>query len=511
LWLDRLGRFAEFTGSSSAIMIRHDKWAPRAAQEERLRRLEHQIAHCQVTIEVEIERAALLSALDRRAEAQQAFVDILLRAPTNFSALNEFGACLTAMGLIAAACRVYSEAIIHHRKNPIGHVNLANLLLRRGNLSGAREHYEAALRLDPNHPQAHQGLGAVHSALGDYRSAKPYFQNGFSNHFISTLPYRGTKPPIPLLLLVSSGSGNIPTASFLDDRIFAISVIVADFLDAAIPLPAHKVVFNGIGDADLCNPALEAAARFAKTASAPVINTPSAVIRTGRASNAQRLRALPGVVTPRTVIIPRAILTGPKAGVTLSADGFLFPLLLRSPGFHTGHHFVFVDSATELPGVAAGLPGDNLFVIEYLDARGADGNSRKYRVMIVDGRIYPMHLAISRQWKVHYFTADMTDSADHRSEDAAFLANMPAVLGQKAMTSLERIAEQLNLDYCGIDFGLSPDGDVLLFEANATMVVNLPDSDERWDYRRPAVAKILSAVSNMILDRAAPGRKNNVA
>jgi glutathione synthase/RimK-type ligase-like ATP-grasp enzyme len=266
-----------------------------------------------------------------------------------------------------------------------------------------------------------------------------------------------------------------------------------------------------IGDADLCNPALEAAARFAKTASAPVINTPSAVIRTGRASNAQRLRALPGVVTPRTVIIPRAILTGPKAGVTLSADGFLFPLLLRSPGFHTGHHFVFVDSATELPGVAAGLPGDNLFVIEYLDARGADGNSRKYRVMIVDGRIYPMHLAISRQWKVHYFTADMTDSADHRSEDAAFLANMPAVLGQKAMTSLERIAEQLNLDYCGIDFGLSPDGDVLLFEANATMVVNLPDSDERWDYRRPAVAKILSAVSNMILDRAAPGRKNNVA
>ena len=98
-----------------------------------------------------------------------------------------------------------------------------------------------------------------------------------------------------------------------------------------------------------------------------------------------------------------------------------------------------------------------------------------------------------------------------RSEDAAFLANMPAVLGQKAMTSLERIAEQLNLDYCGIDFGLSPDGDVLLFEANATMVVNLPDSDERWDYRRPAVAKILSAVSNMILDRAAPGRKNNVA
>jgi glutathione synthase/RimK-type ligase-like ATP-grasp enzyme len=131
--------------------------------------------------------------------------------------------------------------------------------------------------------------------------------------------------------------------------------------------------------------------------------------------------------------------------------------------------------------------------------------------MIVDGRIYPMHLAISRQWKVHYFTADMTDRADHRAEDAAFLENMPAVIGQRAMRALERIAAELNLDYCGIDFGLNADGDVLLFEANATMVVNLPDSDGRWDYRRPAVAKILDAVRDMILERASPAQKKCVA
>jgi glutathione synthase/RimK-type ligase-like ATP-grasp enzyme len=186
-------------------------------------------------------------------------------------------------------------------------------------------------------------------------------------------------------------------------------------------------------------------------------------------------------------------------------------LLLRSPGFHTGHYFVFVESANELAAAATELPGDDLLVIEYLDARGVDGNARKYRVMIVDGRIYPMHLAISHQWKVHYFTADMTDRVDHRTEDAAFLENMPAVLGKKAMMALEAIAAELNLDYCGIDFGLSHDGDILLFEANATMVVNSPDPDERWDYRRPAVTKILDAVSTMILERAADISKYNVA
>ena len=29
----------------------------------------------------------------------------------------------------------------------------------------------------------------------------------------------------------------------------------------------------------------------------------------------------------------------------------------------------------------------------------------KYRVMFIDGVCHPLHLAISRDWKVHYFTA----------------------------------------------------------------------------------------------------------
>ena len=435
----------------------------------------------------------------------------MLSEPTHFSALNEFGSCLTSMGFIAAACRVYSEAIAHHPANPMGHVNLANLLLRGGDLAGARKHYEIALRLNPDHPHAHQGLGAVLSGIGDRGSAQPHFQKGFADCAITSLPYRGTKPPVSVLLLVSSGSGNIPTASFLDDRIFMTSVIVADFLDPSVPLPAHQLVFNAIGDADLCAPALEAAIRLLKRTRAPLINDPSAIFKTGRLANAQRLRALPGVVAPRMTAMSRAVLTGPDGAAAVSSHCFAFPLLLRSPGFHTGHNFVLVESAAELPTAAAGLPSDDLFVIEYLDARGNDGNARKYRVMIVDGQIYPMHLAISRQWKVHYFTADMADRPDYRIEEAAFLGNMPEIIGKKALTALEQIGHEIDLDYGGIDFGLSPAGDVLLFEANATMVVNPPDVDERWAYRRAAVGKILDAVNAMILGRAADMPKYKVA
>ncbi|HEX3859655.1 MAG TPA: tetratricopeptide repeat protein [Pseudolabrys sp.] len=490
-------------------MTTDGNWAPRLAQEKRLFQLEEMLATGRATVELEIERAVLLNALDRFLDAQKTFVEILLRTPSNFSALNEFGTCLASQGFIAAACRVYSEAITHHPDNPMGHINLANLLLRGGKLPEAREHYEIALRLDPEHPQAHQGLGAVFSGAGDHSAAQPHFKKGFRNHGVSTLPYRGTRPPVPLLLLVSSGGGNIPTASFLDDRIFLTSVIVADHVDPSAPLPPHQLVFNAIGDADLCRPALDAAARLIKRTDAPIINDPRAVFKTGRTDNAKRLSALPGVVTPRTIAMPRDALTGPQASAVIAGHGFAYPFLLRSPGFHTGHHFVLVKTAADLSAAAASLPGDELLAIEYLDARGRDGNARKYRVMIIGGRIYPLHLAISRQWKVHYFTADMADDSDHRSEDAAFLGDMAAVLGGKAVTALERIGGELGLDYGGVDFGIGPDGDVLLFEANATMVVNRPESDERWSYRRAAVTNILDAVRAMILSRITDTQRRN--
>jgi hypothetical protein len=136
--------------------------------------------------------------------------------------------------------------------------------------------------------------------------------------------------------------------------------------------------------------------------------------------------------------------------------------------------------------------------MEYLDARGPDGFARKYRAMFVDGEIYPLHLAISPNWKIHYFSADMADRPDHREEEERFLADMPGFLGANAIRGLEAIRDSLGLDYGGVDFGLGKDGEVLLFEANATMVVEQPGPESKWDYRRAAVQRIHDAVRQML-------------
>ena len=205
-------------------------------------------------------------------------------------------------------------------------------------------------------------------------------------------------------------------------------------------------------------------------------------------------------MAPRLVTLPRtALANGPP-------EAFGFPLLLRSPGFHTGQHFARVESAADLGKAVEALPGDRLTVIEPLDAFGADGFARKYRVMIAGGMLLPLHLAVSPHWKVHHFTSDMQARPQHRAEEAAFLADMAGVLGPGPMAALHRIRDTLGLDFGGIDFAVAATGELLLFEANATMTVAPPVPGSIWDYRTAAVRTVIRSVQDDLQRRARRSR-----
>ena len=229
-----------------------------------------------------------------------------------------------------------------------------------------------------------------------------------------------------------------------------------------------------------------------------MLNRPAAVLQTRR-DTVGRLNTIPGVNAPQTELLPRAEITADA----LRARGFSFPLLLRSPGFHMGEHFALVAEPGELASVLATLPGNEIYVIAYLDASRPDGSVRKYRALFIDGTVYPVHLAISNTWKIHYFSADMRNNDVNRAEELAYLTNMAATLGPKAMAALTGIAALLELDYGGIDFGIGSDGNVLVFEANPVMAVYFPDEDERFAYRRAAIVRIVDAVRAMFSRRAA--------
>jgi tetratricopeptide (TPR) repeat protein len=489
--------------SRQAQAAEAEDWAPRRLRESRLRELDAKIAAvASAAIPLRFERACLLAEVGRTTDARDAYIELLSLEPSHRAALNNLGTLLHETGYRTAARTAYTQAVAKHPDDPMSQVNLANVLVETGALTEARAHYETALGCQTDHAEAHQGLAGVLAELGDQPGAAHHRKLGFASRPVVALPYRGERPPVSVLLLAASAGGNIPMRHFLDDRVFQTFIVFVEFYDPAVTLPPHRLVFNAIGDADLAAPALAAAQSVLALTTAPLINAPAAVAATGRSDTAQRLTGIPGAITPGAATLPRALLAGPDVATTLARHGFGFPLLVRTPGFHTGRHFLPVEAMADLPAALAELPGDELTVLRYLDARGPDGKARKYRAMIIDGGLYPLHVAISSHWKIHYFTADMADNPEHRAEDAEFLENMPGVLGPRAMAALEEIQSRLGLDYGGIDFGLSAGGDVLVFEANATMVVNPPEPDEKWAYRRPAVERIYAAVRRMLMARA---------
>ena len=440
-----------------------------------------------------LERARGLAATAQDDAAKAAYLELLRLDPRHFAALVELGSLALASGHRSAAQTAYLQAVQCHPDNAIGHVNLGTLHLQYGELAAAREQYAAALRIDPDCAEAHQGLARALSELGEPAAAQPHFVRGFTGRSLVLQRYRGTQPPIQVLLLVSVQLGNILVREILDDRVFQVAALYAEFHDPRTPLPPHALVFNAIGDADLCPAALEQAQAILERTRAPVINAPHKVQRTGRLDNARLLADIPGVIAPVTRMVSRAML-----GAT---PQLRLPLLLRAPGFHMGQHFLRIERWEDLARVAT-LPGEELLSIEYLDARGADGMSRKYRVMFIDGVLYPLHLAISADWKVHYFSAAMATEQQFRDEERRFLEDMTGTLGPRTLAALTRIAAALELDYAGIDFGVDAAGSVLLFESNATMAILTPAPDPIWDYRRAPIARALAAATQMVRSRA---------
>jgi hypothetical protein len=463
-----------------------NEWQPRAALEATLLEVEQLRARHPDDAELQFFYGNLLWEIGRAEEAKRSYCAILERIPTHFGALTRLGMALREEGRFSEARATFEAALEHHPENAVAHVNLANIIVL-ADAGAARAHYETALRLQPDLAEAHQGFSSFLALVGDREGARRHRDIGFKGRSVVTRRYRGDQAPIPVLLLRSTTGGNVDVSMFIDDRKFLVFELFADAHDPDRKLPPHKLVFNGIGDPDRAEEALAASEILLQRSKAPVLNPPRAVLGTGRLANATRFASVPGVIAPKMAILPRS---------AVAEHGFAYPFLLRTPGHHLGQNFLEVESEAQLADVVQKLPGEELCLIDLLDARGPDGKFRKYRVMMIGGTLYPAHLAIADHWKVHYFSADMSQESNRREEER-FLTNMPGVLGERAMQALAHIQAMLGLDYAGIDFGLNARGEILFFEANAAMTLYAPPSEEQWAYRIGSAQAMLEAARQM--------------
>src|SRR5580704_8845019 len=209
-------------------------------------------------------RAHALDGLGRNEEAVRAYEDVLRTDPSHFDALTSLGRLRLAAGQRAEAKRVLGRAAQVQPDNATGHANLATLLADE-DATAAEAHYTRALSIDPQNRSAHRGLAVLLLRKGDAEAARQHGRAGFDGG-AEARPYRGAGHPVTLLLVMSAAGGNVPVEALLDDRVFRRWTLAPEFLEAGAELPPHDLVFNGVGDADLCGAALDVtAAALART------------------------------------------------------------------------------------------------------------------------------------------------------------------------------------------------------------------------------------------------------
>jgi tetratricopeptide (TPR) repeat protein len=377
----------------------------------------------------------------------------------------------------------------------------------KGDHDVATRWYQLVLTLDPNVAIACQNLAAIHAGAGRTEKADAYRERAYriQRVFVEQAPHQTRRV---LVLCAARASGNVPFDALLPGALncrikYAIDY-AADAEDAQ--LPPFDLVFNAIGEPDVAAPLAGRLARFIAHLAAhggrPLLNPPAAIERTARDRIPQLLGDLHDVQVAPCIRIDTPPSSSSALAGWLADNNLALPVLARPAATHGGEGLVQCESVAALETRLRESQGPQ-YLTAFRDYRSADGYYRKYRMIFVDREPFPYHLAISRHWMVHYFSAEMEEHTWKLDEERRFLQDPAAALGERALQAIAAIGRRLDLDYGGIDFSVLPDGQVFVFEANATMLAHYERSSGALAHKNLFVQHIVDAFERLMKRRTA--------
>lgn len=438
--------------------------------------------------------ARALLAAGRREEALAASAAALEQAPGQADPWVARGQALLAANHPVQAAQAWEHALAIEPGRAALCANLGVLYANLERDADAEGWLTRALALDPTLRSAHATLGSLR-ARTDRNAAEQHWQAAFQGRAVEIVPSQAPDARRVLVPLMA-GSANVPIQYLLPR---GRDTVIRWMIEFAAPgdegrLPGYDLVFNGIGDPDEGAAAAAALDRFLAGCARPVLNRPARVAATRRDRLPLLLGDLPGVIVPRVLRIG----TDEPAATAAARAGLSLPLLVRPAGAHGGEGVSRLATEAELQALA---PGAAYYLTEFHPYQSPDGLWRKLRVVFVDGEPFPYHLAAGESWLCHYWTAGMETHPSRQAEERRFLDDPAATLGAAAWDAICAIGRRLGLDWCGLDFACLEDGQILVFEANATMSVHPEAADGVLAYKNPAVATILGAFDAMLARR----------
>jgi len=439
-----------------------------------------------------LKKAKQYLAVGRAQEAITVLQAALQQTPEDAATYAMLAEALRADGQDSAANEAELAAIALTQRSALIFYNLGTLYMMTQRPALAMQWFRLALGIDPELVAAHQNLASVLDLEGNTAEAQHHRDEAYRKQclFIDE-PSANVRT---VLILCTAGTGNTPFEYLLPQprnrRIRWIMEYAT--LDQLAEMPQYDVVFNAIGDQDVTVATQNMVQRVLARCDKPVLNLPEHIAHTTRDAIPVLLHGIERILVPLTVRL--------SANSELTHTGIKPPLLLRPVGSHGGHgQQLLMDTAT-LARVEIGDAAE-LYVSAYYDYRSDDSYYRKYRVIFIDGQLYPYHLAISEHWQVHYINADMLQNSWKLDEEKRFLAHPEQALGKEGMEALNKVGQRMGLDYFGIDLSVMTDGRILIFEANATMLVHTESFHQQLKFKNPYIQKIIDAFEALLAKR----------
>jgi glutathione synthase/RimK-type ligase-like ATP-grasp enzyme len=357
---------------------------------------------------------------------------------------------------------------------------------------------------DGSNTAAVMDMSVIAQLLGDQVSGLALQAGALDIQRLYRSPCSTSSPRLRVLALAAPTDigGNTPLEFLIEGAEMELHTLyVVPGMALPQQLPRHDIAIVVAPDSQCVSDSLSEIDRLIRTLTKPVINLPQNISQLDRDRLHLQLKGVAGIAIPTTARLSRKRLhdIAHDAGLlgNFIQDGG-FPLIARPVDGHAGHGLAKLQNASDIDAYLSQRSESDFFISPYVDYRGADGLFRKYRIVFVDGRPYACHMAISDQWKIWYYNADMAQCAAYRSEEAHFMASFDDEFAVRHGAALAETAHRINLEYFGVDCAETKDGRLLIFEADNAMIVHNMDPVDVFPYKAPQMRKIFESFVAML-------------
>ncbi len=315
------------------------------------------------------------------------------------------------------------------------------------------------------------------------------------------------RPSLRLLAIMGPGEvmANTPIEFLIEHSNVSLELL---YLGAGLPAPAylpeHDVAFVAVCESDENQQLLKDLNEVMKHWPKPFINAPATVAQLSRNTVSLNLSSIVNLVASDAHRLTRTEMDE-------LAGSDCFPVIARPVNSHAGCGLEKLADASDLIDFLNTQSSEEFFVAPFIDYRSADGWFRKYRIAVVNGQPFAAHMAISRNWMVHYLNADMLQNSKNRDEEAAFMHSFDSGFATKHRLALDEIDRRIGLDYYSLDCAETIDGRLLVFEIDSGAVVHSMDPVDIFPYKAPQMELIFAAFQQMLHRRAQSSSRRMVA